>query len=67
MSTKSKGTEYEKYIEKICKSINSYSNFNLIELKQDKKIIGLSGVEHRGADDLVCPNYIRHKVYKLQT
>lgn len=46
MSTKSKGTEYEKYIEKICKSINSYSNFNLIELKQDKKIIGLSGVEH---------------------
>ncbi len=47
MSSKAKGTKYEKYIEKICKSINSYRCFNLIELTQNKKIVGDSGVEHQ--------------------
>lgn len=47
MSSKSKGTKYELFVEKICKSINSYSCFKLIELKQNKKIIGKSGVEHQ--------------------
>lgn len=40
MSNKSKGTDYEKYVERICKAINSYYDFELIELKQNKKIIG---------------------------
>ena len=47
MSSKSKGTEYEKYIEKICKSINSYRCFTLIELTQNKIIKGTSGVSHQ--------------------
>lgn len=47
MSSKSKGTDYEKYVERICKAINSYNDFKLIELKQNKKVIGLSNVEHQ--------------------
>ena len=47
MSNKSKGTKYEKYIEKICKSIQSYNCFDLIELSQNKIIKGESGVEHQ--------------------
>ena len=47
MSNKSKGTKYEKYIERICRSIQSYNCFKLIELSQNKIITGNSGVEHQ--------------------